>query len=101
LFGARTGDLTLAVSYLVIMALVVVIAVYGYHLLQRVATALALVFGVGLALMLVAFAGRVDASYQGGEYLLGSFWRTWLLSVVAIGIAGTLQLCTAMGDWTR
>jgi purine-cytosine permease-like protein len=102
LFGTPENNLTLAISYLAITAGVVIVAVYGYKLLLRVATVLAVGCGLALALMLVAFAGRVDLGYRGGgEYLLGNFWPTWLLSVVAIGIAGTLQICTLPGDWSR
>jgi purine-cytosine permease-like protein len=101
LFGWPANDATLAATYLIITALVIGVAVYGYHLLVRVTTVLTVVGGLLLALALVAFAGRVDPGYRGGQYVLGSAWRTWTLSMIAVGIAGVLQLSTVLGDWTR
>ncbi|HKE97475.1 MAG TPA: cytosine permease, partial [Actinomycetes bacterium] len=101
LFDTPVNDGTLAIAYAVITLLVVLVAVYGYHLLVRVTTVLMVSGGLLILLMIPAFAGKIDLGYQGGQYMLGSFWKTWLLSTVAVGIAGALQLVTIMGDWTR
>jgi purine-cytosine permease-like protein len=51
--------------------------------------------------MLFAFAGAIKWDYAGGEYLLGTFWATWLLVAATIGVGGALVVCTILGDWTR
>ena len=48
----------------------------------------------------IAFAGDFNPSYAGGDYVLGSFWATWTLSVV-LAVSGPVSYCTAIGDWTR
>jgi purine-cytosine permease-like protein len=101
LFDTPTGDGALAAAYAALTALSIAIAVWGYHLLLRV-TALLSVGGVLFAgLMLVAFGGEIDLGYAGGEYALGSLWRTWLLSAVAFGVGGVMLIATVVGDWSR
>lgn len=36
--------------------------------------------GVGIVLVLPALASRLDFGYHGGQYALGSYGATWLLS---------------------
>jgi len=101
LFGTPTTDGALAIAYAGMALLVVYIAIYGYHLLVRANTILFVGGGLLIVLMLIAFARDLNFSYEGGEYLLGSYWKTWLLSAVAVGIGGAMSLTTIMGDWTR
>ena len=101
LFHTPTGDGARALTYIVLGVLSVLIAVYGYHLLVRT-TLVLMVFGVlTTLLMVVAFAGRVDVGYRSGQYALGSFTSTWLLSVFAVGVGGVMTMSTIAGDWTR
>ncbi len=100
LFDTPAGDGALAIAYAAVAILVVLIAVYGYHLLMRATTLLAVFGGLIAVLMLAAFAGDLNLSYSGGGYFLGSFWKTWLLAVT-ISISGVLVQSTIMGDWTR
>jgi purine-cytosine permease-like protein len=51
--------------------------------------------------MVVAFAGDIDLGYAGGQYALGSWGRTWLLSALAFGVGGVMLLATIVGDWSR
>jgi purine-cytosine permease-like protein len=80
-----------------------VAATYGFHLLVRLNAWVLPVVGASLALGLVAYAGSMDFGYAGtpNAYLLGSFWPTWVLAMVASGIAGPLSYVTLLGDWTR
>ncbi|GAA2718791.1 purine-cytosine permease family protein [Micromonospora olivasterospora] len=101
LLHTPTGSGALALTYTVLGLLSVLIAVYGYHLLVRT-TLILMVFGVLTTLLLVAaFAGHVDVGYRGGQYALGSFTSTWLLSVFAVGVGGVMTMSTIAGDWTR
>jgi cytosine/uracil/thiamine/allantoin permease len=77
------------------------VAIWGYRWLVR---ATAIVFALGGALMVLmpfAFTGAIKWDYAGTEPLLGTFWATWLLVAVTVGVAGALVVCTIVGDWTR
>jgi purine-cytosine permease-like protein len=101
LFGTPESDLMLAIAYAVLAVGAAFIAIYGYHLMARVEFALLVLSVVTFTLIVIAFAGRVDLGYQGGEYVLESFWNTWILSAVVVGLSGPMSLITVMGDWTR
>lgn len=68
------------VVYGLLGATVIAIAVYG-HATVLVAQKF-LVPTIGLVMVAGVFAkfGDFDSHYQGGNYLLGSFWPTWALS---------------------
>jgi purine-cytosine permease-like protein len=100
LFGTSDGDLAYAVGYAAVAALVAVIAIYGYQLLERAQKLLVPTVGLLTLTGVIAFAGDFDAGYAGGEYLLGSFWSTWALGVV-LAVSGPVSYCTSVGDWTR
>jgi purine-cytosine permease-like protein len=101
LWGTPTGDGALAVAYIVLAALTVLIAFWGFWLLLRAARAVAVFGVVATALMLVAFAGHLHPAYRGGAYVLGTFWATWLLSAGSVGLGGVMTMATVPGDWTR
>jgi purine-cytosine permease-like protein len=101
LFATPESDALRALSYGVVAAVMVVIALWGYYLLLRFEILLCLIGVPLLALMVVALAGRLGDPYSGGEYVLGSYWKTWLLATVVVGVAGPLTLVTVMGDWSR
>jgi purine-cytosine permease-like protein len=79
----------------------VAVAIYGYRWLVRSTTLLAILGGLLLLLMPVAFGGAIQWDYAGGDYLLGEFWPTWVSVAATVGIAGALVICTIVGDWTR
>ncbi|MER8187831.1 cytosine permease [Kitasatospora sp. NPDC094015] len=87
-------------TYTVLAALSATAAVFGYRLLLRLEKVLMWAMGGLLLAGLVAFAPHFDASAH-GAYLLGGFWPTWLLSVVAAGISGPIAFITLLGDYTR
>ena len=90
-----------AVTYALVAAVSAAVAIWGYRWLVR---ATAIIFALGGALMVLmpfAFAGKINWSYAGGEPVLGTFWATWLLVAVTVGVGGALVVCTIIGDWTR
>jgi purine-cytosine permease-like protein len=101
LFHTPTGDGALTIGYLLLTGFSIVIAVYGYHLLVRVTRWLMVGGGLVALLMLVAFAGRINLGYKGGQYALGSFGSTWLLAALATGVGGVMFIVTVVGDSTR
>ncbi len=101
LVGVPDSNAALAIAYAVLAAGVLVIAVYGYHLMMRVEFLLFPLAVITFVLLVVAFAGQVNFTYQSESYLLGSFWPTWILSAVVLGISGPMSAITYMGDWSR
>lgn len=101
MFGTPDSTPLRAVAYAVLTVLITLVAIYGFRLLLRFETALLVVGGGLILLMLVAFSGRFTTDYSGGEYLLAGRWETWLLSALAVGVAGPLALVGLTGDWAR
>ncbi|OEV30700.1 transporter, partial [Streptomyces nanshensis] len=77
-------------------------AVYGYKLLLRLSRVLALGMTALLIVGVFAYAPHFTTQAPAGtSYLLGDFWTTWLLSVVAAGLSGPIAFITLLGDYTR
>ncbi|MFF1482752.1 cytosine permease [Streptomyces sp. NPDC058301] len=103
LFGLPTGGGSYAVVYAVLAAATVIGAVYGYRVLLRLSRVLAVGMTALLVLGVAAYAPHfTTAALPGaGGYLLGSFWPTWLLALVAAGLSGPIAFITLLGDYTR
>jgi purine-cytosine permease-like protein len=101
LFGLPDSQAAQAGAYALVTAVAVAVAVWGYRWLVRSTAILALIGGILLILMPFAFAADIRWDYGGGEYLLGTFWPTWLSVAATVGVAGALVVCTILGDWTR
>jgi purine-cytosine permease-like protein len=101
LLGLPDTPVSEAVSYAVIAAISIAVAIWGYRWLVRASTILAILGGLLLILMPIAFAGSIQWGYPGTEPLLGSYWPTWILIATSIGVSGALVVCTIVGDWTR
>jgi purine-cytosine permease-like protein len=101
LFGLPDSPAAQALAYALVTAVSVAVAIWGYRWLVRSTALLALIGGTLLVLMPFAFAGTIDWGYVGGQYLLGTFWATWLSVAATVGVAGALVVCTILGDWTR
>jgi purine-cytosine permease-like protein len=101
LFGLPDSAAGQALAYALVAAASVAVAIWGYRWLVRSTAILALIGGVLMVLMPIAFAGAIKWDYAGGEYLLGTFWATWLSVASTVGVGGALVVCTILGDWTR
>ncbi|MFD9792639.1 cytosine permease [Streptomyces sp. NPDC059070] len=103
LFGLPTGSLSYAVVYGVLAAATVIGAVYGYRVLLRLSRVLAVGMTALLALGVVAYGPHFTTAAlpDAGGPLLGSFWPTWLLALVAAGLSGPIAFITLLGDYTR
>ncbi|MFI7242426.1 cytosine permease [Streptomyces qinglanensis] len=102
LFGLPDSAAGYALVYAVLAVCTAGCAVYGYKLLLRLSRVLAL--GMTALLVVGAFAYAPHFTTQapaGTSYLLGDFWTTWLLSVVAAGLSGPIAFITLLGDYTR
>jgi purine-cytosine permease-like protein len=101
LVGLPDSPASQGVTYALVAAISVAVAIWGYRWLVRCTTIIAVLGGLLLVLMPFAFGGAIKWDYAGGEYLLGTFWATWLLVAATIGVAGSLIVSTILGDWTR
>ncbi|MBB1257549.1 cytosine permease [Streptomyces alkaliterrae] len=91
-----------ALTYGLLAVATVVAAVFGYRLLLRMSRILAVGMIALLLVGVVAYAGDfTTAAPPDTEYLLGSFWPTWLLAAVAAGLSGPVAFITLLGDYTR
>ncbi|MGW8379537.1 cytosine permease [Streptomyces sp. ODS28] len=91
-----------ALAYAVLAAATALGAVYGYRLLLKLSKVLTVGMSALLLVGLLAYAPHfTTAPLHGTPYLLGSFWPTWLLSVVAAGLSGPMAFITLLGDYTR
>jgi purine-cytosine permease-like protein len=100
LLGTPDSTLAYALGYAAVAIAVAVIAIYGFQLLERAQKLLVPTVGLLTLTGFIAFAGDFDPGFGGGDYVLGSFWATWTLSVV-LAVSGPVSYCTSVGDWTR
>ncbi len=100
LFGTPTDDAMKAVVYAILGGVVILIAIYGHAMV--LAAQKFLVPTIGLALLAGFFAklGDFNAGYSGGEYLLGTFWPTWLLAVT-VALALPISYSPFANDFAR
>ncbi|MGI5348606.1 cytosine permease [Streptomyces sp. CA-250714] len=102
LFGMPDSAAGYALVYAVLAVCTAVCAVYGYKLLLRLSRVLAIGMTALLVVGMFAYAPHFTTQAPPGtEYLLGDFWTTWLLSVVAAGLSGPIAFITLLGDYTR
>ncbi len=103
LFGVPADGVSYALVYAVLAAATVAGAVYGYRVLLAMSRVLAVGMTALLLLGVLAYAPHFTTAAlpDAGGYLLGSFWPTWFLAVVAAGLSGPIAFITLLGDYTR
>jgi purine-cytosine permease-like protein len=80
LIGTPDNDGMRILVYAILGVTVIVIAIYGHAMVLAAQKFLVPTIGLILVIGFFAKLGDFDSGYKGGEYLLGSFWPTWLLS---------------------
>jgi len=101
MFGLPYSTPARAVAYAVLTVLITLVAIYGFKLLLRAETALWIAGSALMLLAVVAFAGRFTLDFPASEYVLAGRWQTWMLSALAVGVAGPMSLAGLTGDWSR
>jgi purine-cytosine permease-like protein len=100
LFGWGEGPVALAIGYAVITLITIVLSIYGHASLVAVqkyaAPAMGLVIVAGFFVLLPQF----HVTHPGGQYILGSFWPTWLLSVVT-AVSASMSYAPFLNDYSR
>ena len=100
LFDLSNGKPTYAVAYGAIAIITVLVAIYGHANVVAVQKLMLPTVGVLLVIGVFAFAPKVNLHYAGGAYLLGSFWSTWVLSVVTVASL-PISLAPYINDYAR
>jgi purine-cytosine permease-like protein len=100
LFGTTDSDLVRIIGYAVISGVITLIAVLGHANMLAVQKLMVPTVGVLMIVALFVYAGDFDAGYKGGEYLLGSFWPTWILGALA-ACSTIMSYGPFVGDWAR
>lgn len=100
LFGIPLSFWSQGVSYALVGSFLIFIAIYGFRLLVLAQKIMIPVMGTVMVLGVVAFWPQFDSSYAGGDYLLGSFWATWVLSAI-LGFSTIIGYGPFVGDWSR
>lgn len=101
LFGATDSQPLRVGLYALIGLLVVIVVIYGYQFMLFVNRIAVWANSALMLLAIVAFAGVFDPTYAGtGEYLLGDFWPTFILSALIV-MSNPISFGAFLGDWAR
>jgi len=101
LFGAEDSQGLRIGLYALLGIIVIIVVVYGYQFMLLVNRVADWANTVLMLLAVVAFAGVFDPAYAGsGEYLLGDFWPTFILSAL-IAMSNPISFGAFLGDWSR
>jgi purine-cytosine permease-like protein len=101
LFGAEDSPMLRISLYSLIGLIVIVVVVYGYQFMLLINRIAVWANTILMLLAIVAFASVFDPSYAGsGEYLLGGFWPTFILSALIV-MSNPISFGAFLGDWSR
>jgi purine-cytosine permease-like protein len=101
LFGAEDSPMLRVGLYALIGLIVIVVVVYGYQFMLFINRIAVWANTVLMLLAIVAFSSVFDPSYAGtGEYLLGGFWPTFILSALIV-MSNPISFGAFLGDWSR
>jgi purine-cytosine permease-like protein len=99
ILGSGTGDVALSIAMLVVSLLSFVLAIYGHATLVASFRVIGIA-SAGISLLaLIVLAGKFH-NVRGGDYLLGEYWPTWVLTMV---LAALLPITWGpfIGDYGR
>jgi purine-cytosine permease-like protein len=97
------GDSTLlrVVCYGVLSIIITTISIVGHDLMLKVQRFMIPTAGLFTIIGIFVFAGDFKPSYGGtGSYLLGSFWPTWITSMLIV-LSTVNSYGSYAGDWSR
>jgi purine-cytosine permease-like protein len=101
LFGVPDGDTALVIAFVAVSVACVLVATYGHANVVLVQRIVLPTMGLLLIIGFIVLAPKFHAHTPGGgHYILGSFWATWLLSLVT---AASLPISYApfVNDYAR
>jgi len=100
-FGIDDSTFLRVVCYGILSIIVTVISVVGHDLMLKTQRFMIPTAGLFAIIGVFVFAGDFDAGYSGTrEYALGSFWPTWILSMIVV-LSTVTSYGSYAGDWSR
>lgn len=99
MIGVQVDSWMLAVSYAVIVAVVLAIAVLGHANLVAANKLMVPVVGMLMVVGVFALAPQFTGGVS-GNYLLGDFMPTWVLAAITVGSVA-ISYGPFIGDWSR
>jgi purine-cytosine permease-like protein len=99
IFGTGTGHVALSIAMLVVSLISFALAIYGHATLVSTFRFIGIASAGVSLLALIVLAGKFH-DVQGGSYLLGEYWPTWVLTMV---LAALLPITWGpfIGDYGR
>jgi purine-cytosine permease-like protein len=99
IFGTGTGNVALSIAMAVVCLISFVLAIYGHATLVASFRFIAIA-SAGVSLLAVIVLSNKFHAVHGGEYLLGNYWPTWVLTMV---LAASLPVSWGpfIGDYGR
>jgi purine-cytosine permease-like protein len=97
------GDSTMlrVVCYGVLSIIITTISIVGHDLMLKVQRFMIPTAGLFTIIGIFVFAGDFKPGYHGtGSYLLGSFWPTWITSMLIV-LSTVNSYGSYAGDWSR
>lgn len=82
LFGLPVNGLTRGIAYAIVSAVLIAVAALGHANMMAMQRLMIPTIGIVMLIGVIALAPKMDLSYAGGEYTLGSFWATWALAAI-------------------
>lgn len=100
LLGTADSNLVRALAFAAVAALMVIVALYGHATIVALQKIVVPVVGTLLVVGVFVFAADFHPGVAVGEYALGGFWQTWMLSTVLFA-AAPISYGPTIGDYTR
>ena len=101
LFGTSDGAGMRAIGYAIIAAILITIALLGHGTIVAAQKFVIPIAGLMIVLGFIAYAGEfTNSGVLDGEYALGGYWQTWVLSAV-LNASGPVAYATNINDYTR
>jgi purine-cytosine permease-like protein len=100
LLGWPSSSNLLAGGAVLIWLLTFVVAIFGHATIVATETLISYVIGAILIVAVIALAPQFNSSYAGGNYVLHSFWRTWLLAA-SVSAALPISYAPVLNDYSR
>lgn len=99
--GLDDSTLLRILCYGILSAIITVISIIGHDLMLRTQRFMIPTAGLFAIIGIFVFAGDFNASFSGTrDYVLGSFWPTWVLSMLLV-LSTVSSYGSYAGDWSR
>lgn len=102
LMNIDSTDFNFAWAYSIFVALIIVVAVYGYRIMLVVTKIAVAASTVMFAVGFFVFWPQMDANFKGAGYAWGSeqFWAPFIGAALMV-LANPMSFAAFLGDWTR